>query len=161
MVEDECRLQQFPNKFNRWGIRGRTPIVKIRREVNSVSFYAGLSLKNKGMIGHICKRQNSLETIKWLNLVKSRYESKGKVLIVWDNASWHKSKEIKQWLGNNPGVVELMNFPPYSPDLNPQEHVWKEMRKDLSITTHKYTFKESIARACRFLQTRKFDYKFV
>lgn len=161
MVEDECRLQQFPNKFNRWNVRGQTPVVKVKREVKSVSFYSGLSLNTKKLISHICEKQNSKETIEWLGLVKKYYEGKGKVLIVWDNASWHKSKEIKKWLEENPGAVELMNFPPYSPDLNPQEHVWKEMRKDLSEIIHKYEFEEVTDRACRFLQTKKFDYKFV
>lgn len=126
-----------------------------------MSFYSGVSLNTKKLISHICTKQNSKETITWLNLVKKRYQAKGLVLIVWDNASWHKSKEVKRWLDENPNVVELMNFPPYSPDINPQEHVWKRMRKDLSEIIHQYEFKEVTDRACRFLNTEKFDYKFI
>lgn len=64
-------------------------------------------------------------------------------------------------MDKNPGVVELINFPPYSPDLNPQEHVWKEMRRDIAKIIHSYTFDEVVDRACVFLHKNKFNYRFV
>lgn len=131
VVADECKLQSEPNPFYRWSRKNRPQVMKILREKKAVSFYGGLSMNRGNVIGHQCSWQDSSETIKFLEQIKKKYRGLGKVLLIWDNASWHKSKMIRQWLEDNPEVVKLMNFPPYSPDLNPIEHVWKEMRRYL------------------------------
>jgi transposase len=45
------------------------------------------------------------------------------VLLVVDNASSHKAKGL-----DIPDNIRLCPLPPYSPELNPQEQVWKKMR---------------------------------
>lgn len=81
------------------------------------------------------------------------------ILLIWDNASFHKKKEMRQWLTDNPGVVELMNFPTYCPELNPQEHVWRAMKQHLaSLKTYSMKFDEIVAAAEKFLK-RTFRYE--
>lgn len=48
---------------------------------------------------------------------------RGRVVLVWDNLSAHKSGPVKQWLTAHPrvGVVHL---PPYAPELNAVEALW-------------------------------------
>ncbi len=41
-----------------------------------------------------------------------------------DGAGWHKSHTMK--LAEN---MRILFLPPYSPELNPQEHVWDELRE--------------------------------
>lgn len=160
VVADECKLQEEPNPFFRWNQKGQTPIVKILRSKESVSFYGGLSLNDKKEIVHLASWQNSEETCYFLDELKKKYQNAEKpVLLVWDGASYHKSKMIREWCRDNPGIVELLRFPAYSPDLNPQENVWKALRKNLSEVVHEYTFQEVVDRSCRFLLTGKFDYK--
>jgi transposase len=50
-------------------------------------------------------------------------------ILIWDNASFHKSKELKQ-LVEKAGHTMLF-LPPYSPDLNPIEHKWFELKENL------------------------------
>jgi len=126
--------------------------------------------------------------IEWLELVKVKYkieikqsitphlknleqvnrdkdveerEYKGLILICLDGAGFHRSKELKEYLKDNYGIFEFFRFPTYSPDLNPQEHVWKALRANLNKVKGKYTFKQTVDRACRYLSTTKFDYRFV
>lgn len=40
-----------------------------------------------------------------------------------DNAPWHTANLTKEWFNQHPHI-ELRQHPPYSPDLNPMEHVW-------------------------------------
>ena len=47
-------------------------------------------------------------------------------LFMHDNAAPHKAKHTRDWLVNF-GVNELPDYPPYSPELNPIEHVWSWM----------------------------------
>lgn len=57
------------------------------------------------------------------------------MLLIWDNAPSHKSKEIKAYLSqqdkNNPPIW-LENIPPYSPELNPIEQLWGYLKKRLT-----------------------------
>lgn len=160
VVADECKLQKEPNPFFRWNVKGQTPIVKILQGKDAVSFYGGLSLGSKKEIVHLASWQNSEETCRFLEEVKRKYQDSNKpVLLIWDGASYHKSGMIREWCEDNPGVVELLRFPAYSPNLNPQENVWKALRQNLSKVVHEYTFQGVIDRACRFLLTGRFDYK--
>ena len=53
------------------------------------------------------------------------------ILLLWDRAPWHRGKAIDMVLKENPRL-EIIFFPTASPDLNPQEHVWKAVRKSVS-----------------------------
>lgn len=161
VVADECKIQREPNQFSRWNQRGQTPVMKVNRNKDdTVSFYGGLSFKTKREIAYLTKEhQTGHETCFFLDEIKKRYQGKGKILLVWDGARHHLG-EVKDWLTKNPGVVELFKFPPYCPDLNPQEHVWKALRTELATIIHKVTYVQLIDRACHFLNTEPFDYDF-
>jgi DDE superfamily endonuclease len=46
---------------------------------------------------------------------------------IQDNASIHTAKKIKKWFKDN--AILLLNWPPYSPDMNPIKHVWAKIKK--------------------------------
>ncbi|VKB68836.1 glycyl-tRNA synthetase subunit alpha [Streptococcus pneumoniae] len=46
------------------------------------------------------------------------------LLFVMDNAIWHKSSTL-----NIPTNIDFTFIPPYTPEMNPIEQVWKEIRK--------------------------------
>ena len=58
-----------------------------------------------------------------------------RILMVWDNASSHTSKTVKNFLAEqseaNPRVW-LANILPYSPELNPIELLWGYLKKKLA-----------------------------
>lgn len=53
------------------------------------------------------------------------------IILFWDRAPWHRGKPIDKVLEGNPRL-EIIFFPTATPDLNPQEHVWKAVRKEVS-----------------------------
>ncbi len=55
-----------------------------------------------------------------------------KVIIIWDNAPWDRSKEVRTYLKQTKHTIKLIAFPPYAPELNPQEHVWKDGRAKIN-----------------------------
>lgn len=46
------------------------------------------------------------------------------ILLVVDGASWHRANWLKV-----PPNIELFFLPPYTPEMNPIEQIWKELRK--------------------------------
>jgi transposase len=47
-----------------------------------------------------------------------------KIAMVLDGAGWHKPKSLKA-----PKNIRFIHMPPYSPELNPAEHIWDELRE--------------------------------
>lgn len=59
----------------------------------------------------------------FLNHVSKEYAN-DEILMVCDGAAWHKSKAL-----NLPDNIHLFFIPPGTPEMNPIEQIWKEIRK--------------------------------
>lgn len=46
------------------------------------------------------------------------------IILVCDGAAWHKSKMLKNFKN-----IKIIFIPPYTPEMNPIEQIWKEIRK--------------------------------
>lgn len=55
--------------------------------------------------------------------------------LLQDNAPTHKSRMVQEWLFNH--GVQLFDFPPYSPDLNPLENLWADIEKRVAARAPK------------------------
>lgn len=120
-------------------------------------------MKTGKVIQHYCKKKKK-QTQFLLDKVKQFKEqyypdNNKKLLLLWDNASCHKSQEVKQWLKDNPDLVELDNFPPYSPEMNPIEHVWKALKKHINYLRGEAPLTEIMQEAEHFLNKKTFNYK--
>ena len=70
-----------------------------------------------------------------MRLLKHRSRGKRLVLIL-DNAKYHHARMLQPWLRAHRKVLTLMFLPPYSPELNPIERVWKLTRRLANHTRH-------------------------
>lgn len=61
-----------------------------------------------------------------------------KILLILDNAKYHHAKILQPWLEEMKGILELFFLPPYSPELNAIERLWKKTRRNV---THNRYFK--------------------
>jgi len=62
----------------------------------------------------------------FLHKLAEKYKNEN-ILLLLDNASYHKTQGSKKY--PIPGNISIMFLPPYSPDLNPQENVWKIVKE--------------------------------
>ena len=65
------------------------------------------------------------------------------IVMVRDGASSPKAKDLAI-----PDNIRLLALPPYAPELNPQEHVWDELREKESPTAFSITWMRSLD-SCR------------
>ena len=71
----------------------------------------------------VTDKMNTQEMGGFIQQVSEAYPNEFIVMIV-DGASSHRSKELQL-----PENIRLIRLPPYSPELNPQEHVWDDLRE--------------------------------
>ena len=82
------------------------------------------------------------------------------IILFWDRAPWHRGKSIEKVLKDNPRL-EIIYFPPACPDLNPQEHVWKAVRKEVSHNHLEPRLPELADRFEKKLNSRTFETSFL
>jgi transposase len=142
IYQDEQKRQEYQNRLAEWlkedrqiwyldetGIEGdprpRRRWVK-KGEKRSVP-YAGVHIRET-IIGGICPKTGEFQAIQvpycdkeifqiFLDYLSENVDKK-RILLIMDNASWHKSKSLN-WHGMHHEFL-----PPYSPDLNPIERIW-------------------------------------
>ena len=51
-----------------------------------------------------------------------------KAILIWDGLPAHKSKKMKQYLESQRGWLQIETLPGYSPDLNPVEDLWSNIK---------------------------------
>jgi len=82
------------------------------------------------------------------------YNPGKKFILYTDNAKAHRSKKLEPFLEAN-NKLELRSLPKYSPDWNPQEAIWKKMRKVVTHNTFFETFKDFQRAIIRFFKEFK------
>lgn len=157
LCEDEMKLSTQTTFQKIWLPANEYPQVEINNKKEGRSIYGFLNVKTG--VEHAFKTswQNMYITKEQLIKIRKLYPTQH-ILLLWDGPGSHKGREVTQFLAED-GAIEVIYFPPYSPEENPQEHVWREGRKEIS---HNH-FIENIDKATdnfvNFLNTTKFPYK--
>lgn len=79
--------------------------------------------------------QSTIELYKKLEL---QNPDKEKIYVICDNARYYKNKELSEWLKLS--KIEQIFLPPYSPNLNIIERLWKFLKKSVINSTFYRTF---------------------
>jgi len=153
---DEMSLYVQATTTRLWAPCGQTPVVRVSGQRDHVHFYGALNLCTGHEFALPRLEMTSLETADFLRDLFACYPDQP-LLLLWDRATWHKGQPVADVLAAHPRV-ETVFFPPASPDLNPQEHVWSLARAKVS---HNHTLPDlSTLRDAflRFLGTTLFHF---
>ena len=130
LTEDEASLYLQATTTAVWAPRRQTPTVPVHPGREKVCFYGALNLKSGQQTLWRAQTMNSETTAHYLQHLLETYPQVP-ILLLWDPAKWHYGQPVRDLLAANPRL-EVMYLPPASPDLNPQEQVWKATRKAVS-----------------------------
>ena len=107
--------------------------------------YMGVINVANDKITHITKsyeKINSNSIADFLGEIQQKLQHQDKIHIILDNASYHKNKEVKAFLQQPNNKLQLHYLPPYSPNLNLIERLWKIMRQQVTYNQYYSTFDE-------------------
>ena len=65
-----------------------------------------------------------------------RYYRGSKIRLITDNAKYHKTPKVREWLKGKEGLIELHFLPAYSPKLNAVEYLWRRTKR--AVTHNKF-----------------------
>ena len=159
LVADEANVTSVTEIRRAWLRTGEKTVLKINREKVNQSYFGALDLKTGKAHTIRMPWQNQEEVIKVLHQLLLRYPDTN-ICIIWDNAKWHKAKLLRDQLGKGKPFerVHLVNFPPYCPDTNPQEHIWKFGKESIANITRE-TFEELLSAFEKNISDKIFNYK--
>jgi len=130
LVEDEMIVTSQTTTQKVWLPEGKTPFIECANNRTRMGFYGFLDIKSGLQHAFKSDKLNSETSAKCLKKILHFYRDK-KVLLLWDNAPWHRGEAMREFL-TTCSNLHIINFPPYAPDENPQEHVWKVVRANVT-----------------------------
>ena len=137
---DETRITWEAIVRRVWLPTGKKSVLKVHREHEAQNFLGFLNLKTGKPLLYPMSWQNQREVIKVLKLVLKKYPEK-RICLIWDNAQFHRGRLVRKALEKTLSNYFLINFPPYAPDTNPQEHIW-QWAKDQIANLQFHTLKD-------------------
>ena len=123
MFQDEARFGRMVRIRRCWAPVPFRPVVDNGYERQFVYVYGAVSPVEGGLDWMICREMNTQRMGEFLAQVSHAHAAEFVVMIV-DGASSHVAKALVI-----PENICLVKLPPYAPELNPQEHVWDEIRE--------------------------------
>ena len=157
LVGDETRITWEAIVRRVWLPKGEKSVLKVHREHEAQNFLGFLNLKTGKPHLFPIPWQNQREIITVLKLIQKKYLGK-RICLVWDNAKFHKGKLIRKALEKVLSNFFLINFPPYAPDTNPQEHIW-QWGKDQIANVQFHSLKDLVRTFRSIVMGRNYTYQ--
>jgi hypothetical protein len=123
MFQDEARFGRMVRIRRCWARTKVRPVVCNGYERQFVYVYGAVSPWTGDVDWKITRQMNTEQMSAFLAQVSTAH-AEDFITMVVDGASSHVCKDLVV-----PENIRLLRLPPYSPELNPQEHLWDELRE--------------------------------
>lgn len=155
--EDECWFSRFAQpRLNAWGERSLHLMQRLPRRGEKRKALAcfGALRQDTGQVylQAVATRPNSEQQWVFLMglLAVARDEGKRVLVVIWDNAAWHTSRRIRQWIRDYNQAAKRLGeprllvhgLPTRSPWLNPIEPCWLHAKRCVCQPVHPLTPEE-------------------
>ncbi len=131
---DESGVSLIPVLGKTWAPKGKTPKIKVTGHKGGLCVTSAISPAGR-MVFRIEKETiHGKQHIDFLKQMM-RYHPHRKIIVVEDNARPHISGEVRAFVNENKNKIAIYYLPTYSPDLNPDEKVWRYL-KNVKLKAH-------------------------
>ena len=124
---DECGVQLHHNNARFWSLKSHQPKIMSGTQ-GAKKFFGFYALQGESLITemHHSKAEDFKPILLALRTANAHPDG---CILLWDNATSHK--KVEQWAWQQ--GIYIIRIPPYSPDLNPIERVWKSCKRWVSL----------------------------
>lgn len=126
---DESSPQANSNKARWWSFYKKPRKVNSNKSLryNTFGFYA---LQGQSVVREIADSKAE-RFVTCLEMIRNANPTARYCVVVWDNLPAHQVADVQK-MAKKQHVI-LVNLPPYSPDLNPIEKIWKQIKRIISL----------------------------
>jgi len=140
--QDEARVGQQGTLTRCWAKKGTRPRLKRQRQYESAYLFGAVCPEKDKSVGIVMPKVNTASMQVHLDLIAKKIPPGRYAIIVLDRAGWHTSPKLKTYRN-----LYLMPLPPTSPELNPTEQVWQQLR-DRYLANRGFKDYEDIVESC-------------
>jgi transposase len=126
--EDECMIRDYQAIHQAWFERGKQRKIKTFGKHRGVKLVGSLNYETGEIYCEEHDLYNAEVFLSFLKNILKRYPE-GNCVMVLDNARIHHAKLLKPFLEEHKDRLQLMFLPPYSPNLNMIEGLWKWLKE--------------------------------
>lgn len=128
---------------------GQTPVLAAPGKRHGLSMISAIS--NQGLVrfGFIEEAMNTDLFIGFMERLVA--DSSQKVFLILDNLKVHHAKLVTAWLAERKDQIEVFYLPPYSPEINPDEYLNRDLKTELRSSDRATTQKALLQKASRFM----------
>ena len=126
---DEASIRTDHHAGTTWAPVGQTPVVITTGERKSVNMVSAISPRGELRFR---VQEGTMNAGKFIDFLKALLDSvPGKIFLIVDGHPVHKAKKVSEFVKEKAdGRLSIFFLPPYSPDLNPDEWVWNNVKND-------------------------------
>jgi transposase len=125
---DESSVRTNYHAGSTWAPVGKTPVVNGSGKTRSISMVSAVSPRGEL---HFEIQDEGIKAEHFLAFCKKLIADAARpVFLIMDNSQVHHAKILKEYAAQSNGMLTLFFLPPYSPELNPDEWVWKNVKHD-------------------------------
>ncbi|MEK7385223.1 MAG: IS630 family transposase, partial [candidate division NC10 bacterium] len=125
--QDESAVKLTAVLGTTWGKKGNTPIVRVTGNRGTIGITSAISPAGRMVFRLEKETVNSSKHIEFLKQVQKNHPRR-KIIIIEDKAKPHIAKEVSQFVETQKKKLAIYFLPSYSPELNPDEHVWAYLK---------------------------------
>src|SRR3954470_4622045 len=126
---DAAHMRSDHHSGRTWGKKGETPVVETTGARHSMSLISAIT--SRGHMRFMIKEKGGVNAAVFIEFLKRMMiGAKRKIFLIVDRGPAHVAKKTKAFVAKLNGALRLFYLPPYSPDRNPDELVWKHLKAD-------------------------------
>lgn len=132
LASDQSKVYLEGTLGRRWNPIGEQPLIPDgARSKRAENLYGAVHLGTGAEVAPFAiDWQDSDATICWYQQVLKECP-RGEIVIWQDQAPHHTSEEVEEWLAQHPRI-RIVDFPKYTPEENPKEQTWKDLKEEVS-----------------------------
>ena len=133
-----------------WIKKGKEKIVKANSGRQRININGALNSETLEVVMRTDDTINAQSTLKLFDALEQKHPESTAIYITLDNAKYYKNALIEEYLKKS--KIKLLFMPPYSPNLNLIERLWKFMRKTILYNRYYEKFSEFSAAVMYFFE---------